>query len=90
MIAWTLTHELYSAEARVYISDLAIDVSARGRGIGRALMNDVVAWAGAHDVDKLGWDVWRFNDMAKDFYSKFGGHPDQEALPYVLSLKGTT
>ena len=41
MIAWTLTHELYSADTRVYISDVSVDQSARGKGIGAALMNEV-------------------------------------------------
>jgi GNAT superfamily N-acetyltransferase len=86
MISWTVTHELYSAEARVYISDLAVSSSSRGRGVGRALMNEAATWARVHGVHKLGWDVWRFNETAKRFYEKFGGQLDEEALPYVLSL----
>ncbi|MBN9660924.1 MAG: GNAT family N-acetyltransferase [Acidobacteria bacterium] len=89
MISWTLTHELYSAEARVYISDLVVGAGARGRGIGGALMNEAAAWARAHGVHKLGWDVWRFNETAKRFYERFGAHPDEEAIPYALSLKGS-
>jgi GNAT superfamily N-acetyltransferase len=38
MSAWVLTHELYSADACVYISDIAVDSAARGQGIGKALM----------------------------------------------------
>ena len=34
LISWTLTHELYSAERRVYISDLSVDRTTRGRGGG--------------------------------------------------------
>jgi ribosomal protein S18 acetylase RimI-like enzyme len=86
MISWTVTHELYSAGRRVYISDLAVDLSARGLGVGAALMKEVVAWATAHDVEKLGWDVWRHNETAKAFYKSVGGHVDEEALPYVLNL----
>ncbi len=87
MISWTLTHELYSADARVYISDLAVDLAARGRGVGAALMMEVIAWAHAHGADKLGWDVWRHNETAKAFYESIGGHIDPEALPYVLDLQ---
>lgn len=89
MISWTITHELYSAEARLYISDLVVSSTARGHGIGRALMNEVAASACAQGVHKLGWEVWRFNETARRFYEKFGGHLDEEALPYVLSLKET-
>src|SRR5882724_10943829 len=41
MISWTLTHELYSADTRVYISDVSVDYAARGQGIGAALMAEV-------------------------------------------------
>lgn len=87
MIAWTLTHELYSADTRVYISDLAIDRSARGRGLGAALMGEVIAWARAHGASKLGWDVWRHNATARAFYARIGGHVEDEALPYVMTLE---
>ncbi|MGC4049229.1 MAG: GNAT family N-acetyltransferase [Paludibaculum sp.] len=87
LISWTVTHELYSADTRLYISDLVVSTSARGKGIGRALMNEAVVWARAHNVEKLGWDVWRFNQQARDFYEKLGGRVDNEALPYVLNLE---
>ena len=87
MISWTVTHELYSADSRVYISDLAIDAQARRLGIGAALMSQVTAWAAANGADKLGWDVWRHNEMAMSFYEGLGAHQDTEALPYVLDLQ---
>ena len=86
MVSWTLTHELYSGEARVYISDLSIDTAARGRGIGKALMYEVAAWARAQGAQKMAWDVWRHNATAQAFYHQLGGRIDDEALPYVLSL----
>ena len=86
MVSWTVMHELYSADRRVYISDLAVDRSARGLGVGASLMKEVVTWAAAHGVQKLGWDVWRHNETAKAFYKSVGGHVDEEALPYVLNM----
>ena len=87
MISWTLTHELYSADARVYISDVAVDSAARGQGIGKALMAEVTAWARAHNASKLGWEVWHRNFPAKAFYGQLGAVVDQEAIPYVLALE---
>jgi GNAT superfamily N-acetyltransferase len=86
MISWTLTHELYSADTRVYISDVSVDPAARGQGIGTALMAEVVAWARAQSASKLGWEVWYRNFPAKAFYGKLGAVVDQEAIPYVLAL----
>lgn len=89
MVSWTLTHELYSADACVYISDVSVDRAARGKGIGTALMIEVMAWARAHNVSKLAWEVWHRNSSAKAFYERFGASVDREAVPYILAVKGS-
>ena len=86
MISWTITHELYSAETRVYISDVSVARESRGQGIGAALMSQVKAWARAHGASKLGWEVWYRNFEAKAFYENLGASIDTEAIPYVLVL----
>ena len=87
MISWTLTHELYSADTRVYISDVSVDCTTRGKGIGAALMAEVIAWARAHSASKLGWEVWHRNFAAKAFYERLGASINEEAIPYVLTLQ---
>jgi GNAT superfamily N-acetyltransferase len=87
MIAWTLTHELYSAEARVYISDLAVDRAARGQGIGGSLMALVMAWARTRGAHKLGWEIWHKNLTAKKFYEDLGASLNEETLPYGLAIE---
>jgi GNAT superfamily N-acetyltransferase len=86
MIAWVLTHELYSAQAAVYISDIAVHADARGEGVGTALMAQAKAWARANGAAKLGWDVWRHNASAMKFYERLGGRIDPEAVPHLLKL----
>jgi GNAT superfamily N-acetyltransferase len=86
MISWTLTHELYSADARVYISDLVVSGAARGQGVGTALMSQVKVWALSRGARKLGWEIWYRNFEAKTFYEKLGGQIDNEAIPYMLAL----
>jgi ribosomal protein S18 acetylase RimI-like enzyme len=90
MISWTLMHELYSADTRVYISDVSVEHGARGQGIGTALMAELEAWARAHNASKLGWEVWHRNLPAKAFYDRIGASIDQEAIPYVLALEKST
>jgi GNAT superfamily N-acetyltransferase len=84
MIAWTLTHELYSGHARVYISDLSVDRTVRGQGVGGALMAEVKTWARAHRADKLAWEIWRHNHTAKAFYRSMGAEIDEGAVPFVV------
>ena len=67
-----MTHELYSAATRVYISDVSVDRSIRGQGVGAALMAQVKTWARIHNASKLGWEVWHRNVEAKAFYEKLG------------------
>jgi GNAT superfamily N-acetyltransferase len=86
MIAWVLTHELYSGGACVFISDIAVDVDARKQGIGKALMAQAQAWGRAHGATKLGWDVWERNATAMKFYQRLGAVVDTEAVAHVLKL----
>jgi GNAT superfamily N-acetyltransferase len=86
MIAWILTHELYSAQAGIYISDIAVHADARGEGVGRALMAQAKACARANGAAKLGWDVWRRNATAMKFYERLGAVVDTEAVPHLLKL----
>jgi len=86
LISWTLTHELYSADTRVYISDVSVDQASRGQGVGAALMAEVKTWALAHGASKLGWEVWHRNFAAQAFYRRLGASIDEEAIPYSLVL----
>ncbi|MBB4379741.1 MULTISPECIES: GNAT family N-acetyltransferase [unclassified Bradyrhizobium] len=86
LIAWILTHELYSAQAGMYISDIVVHAEARRKGVGRALMTKAKEWAADHGVTKLGWDVWKHNASAMQFYARLGATVDTEALPHLLLL----
>jgi ribosomal protein S18 acetylase RimI-like enzyme len=50
-------------------------------------MAEVTRWARVHGASKLGWEVWHRNFAAKAFYQRLGASIDQEAIPYVLTLK---
>lgn len=86
LIAWILTHELYSAQAGMYISDIAVHADARRKGVGSALMTKAREWASDHGVTKLGWDVWKHNASAMRFYAGLGATIDTEAVPHLLRL----
>jgi GNAT superfamily N-acetyltransferase len=86
MIAWVLTHELYSADACVYISDVAVHAAERGQGIGKALMAQAKAWGRAHGAQKLAWDVWDRNFSARAFYERLGAVINREAITHVLTV----
>jgi GNAT superfamily N-acetyltransferase len=86
LIAWVLTHELYSTRACVYVSDIAVRADVRGQGVGKALMAQAKAWGRAQGARKLAWDVWDRNVTARQFYQRLGAVIDSEAIGHVLTL----
>jgi RimJ/RimL family protein N-acetyltransferase len=57
-----------------HVADLGLMVAApyRRRGIGRALLERAVEWAGAHGVAKLELHVFTWNEPALALYESFG------------------
>jgi RimJ/RimL family protein N-acetyltransferase len=51
---------------------MAVAEGWRGRGVGTALMQSCVDWAGEHGIHKLALQVWPHNDAAIRLYEKFG------------------
>ena len=56
----------------LYIDDLCVDDSMRGRGIGTALYNYAVAYARENGYYNLTLNVWACNPSAMRFYEKCG------------------
>ena len=70
-----LTHYLFHAHAwkveRVcYLQDLYADPSARGTGVGRALIEAVYAAADAEDAPAVYWLTQEFNHTARQLYDR--------------------
>jgi RimJ/RimL family protein N-acetyltransferase len=63
-----------SHPASPHVADLGLMVAAdrRGRGIGRALLEQAVAWAREVDVEKLELHVFPHNEPAIRLYERFG------------------
>ena len=60
-----------------YLEDLFLDASARGHGIGRALINDLIAVSRAKGCKRLYWHTDKGNQTARrlyDHYAKEDGH----------------
>ena len=57
---------------KLYLEDLIVTQSARGRGVGKALLNATIAFARQTDCTGLTWQVLDWNAPAIGFYEKFG------------------
>lgn len=62
-----------------HLEDLFVVASARGRGVGRELMDFAIRRAAARGAAKLGLHTNERNDPAQAFYRKAGFRPQTEA-----------
>jgi GNAT superfamily N-acetyltransferase len=73
-IAHFLTHAHTNAADVCYLQDLFTDPNARGRGVGRALIEHVAAWAGEHGCSQLYWRTHKSNTTARALYDRVAEH----------------
>ena len=59
----------------VYIDDLCVEESCRGRGLAKALYRGVCLWAKGIGCDFVTLNVWQGNDDALGFYEAMGLTP---------------
>jgi ribosomal protein S18 acetylase RimI-like enzyme len=69
------------------LNDLYVDPSARGRGVGEALMSAARALAVANGAAELMLQTARTNTTAQRLYEKLGWVRDDEFLVYTLDPK---
>ncbi len=68
--AWIST-KLYSGK-QVEVDNVVVDVSARGKGIGDALMHHIEEWAIGQDCESVELNAYIKNTRAHDFYERRG------------------
>lgn len=68
----------------LYIDDLCVDESVRGKGIAGALYQRVCEYARELHFDAVTLNVWCGNDRAMHFYEKCGLKPQKIGMEYIL------
>ena len=68
----------------LYIDDLCVDESARGRHIGKALFDFVRDYAQSIGCQAVTLNVWEGNDAAIRFYQNVGMHPQKTGMEMIL------
>lgn len=77
--------DLYLHDARtLYIDDLCVDESARGKHVGKALYEHVLSYAKQIDCQYVTLHVWEGNDRAKGFYESMGMHVRKTMMEKTL------
>lgn len=68
----------------LYVDDLCVDKSARGSGVGRALMHRATEEARALGCYNLDLNVWACNEDAIRFYEKIGMQKQRQYMEIIL------
>ena len=68
----------------LYIDDICVDEKARGRHIGQALYEHVIAYAREQGFYNVTLNVWTCNPGAMRFYEKMGLKPQKIGMELVL------
>lgn len=74
-VTWFYTYFTWSGKG-LYIDDLYVRPSYRGIGIGKQLMEKVIALGKAAKCHKIRWQVSWWNEPAIAFYKKLGAEID--------------
>lgn len=71
----------------IYLDDIIVTASCRGKGIGRKLFDAVGTTARASGANLLRWHVLEWNEPAINFYKKYDAILDPEWITCKLTRK---
>jgi GNAT superfamily N-acetyltransferase len=72
----------------LYLEDLFVRPSVRGKGYGRALLERLAQIAQGRGCGRMEWAVLDWNDPAIQFYKKLGAEPMNEWTVFRLTQDG--
>ena len=76
--------QLMVEHTTLYIDDICVDENARGQGVGRALYENILAYAREKNAYNVTLNVWSCNSGAMAFYEKLGLVPYKVGMEKIL------
>lgn len=80
----TKENEQLHARKTLYIDDLCVDGTERGKHVGSALYRHVLRTAGENGCNSVTLNVWSLNGEAQLFYERMGMKPLKTTMETVL------
>lgn len=69
---WFTNYSTFRTKPGIYLEDLYVSPSHRGKGIGKALLHDLFQRAEAKNYGRVEWSVLDWNQTAINFYRSQG------------------
>ena len=88
IIAFALYYIRYSTwkGQTMYLEDILVTESMRGKGIGKMLIEKLIEEAKEKGFKRITWQVLDWNEPAINFYKKFGAKFDPQWTNVILDL----
>ena len=68
----------------LYIDDLCVDENCRGKGIGKAIYEEILRYAKMRRCYNVTLNVWSCNENAMAFYKSLGMQPQKVGMETIL------
>jgi len=79
------SYSTFLTQPGIYLEDLYVEESHRGKGIGRALLVRLAQLAVERGCGRFEWSVLDWNAKAIEFYRKLGAVPNEEWTMYRVA-----
>lgn len=75
-VQYQLMHRSLGGTMECYLSDLYVESNTRGSGLGRAMIDHVIAFARSNDIPNVRWLTQEFNYPARTLYDTYAPKSD--------------
>jgi GNAT superfamily N-acetyltransferase len=83
---WFLNFSTWKGRHGIYLEDLFVRPTARGTGLGKALLLNLIEIAKERGYGRVEWSVLDWNTPAQDFYRAIGAAPNDEWTTWRVTL----
>lgn len=81
-----INYSTFRAMPGFYLEDLFVEHSHRGKGFGKALLEEVISIAKQRNYGRVEWSVLNWNTPAIDFYKNIGAIPMDEWTTFRITI----
>lgn len=71
---------------RMYLEDILVTEQARGKGVGKLLMDQLIVEAKEKNFTGIVWQVLEWNERAINFYKKYNANFDAEWVNCSINI----